>query len=97
MAKPVRPTSPPPPGPQEQESQVHSRASAAPATRQRLSSAPGELLPHERLERKLRIARELLDRLPASDSRGRLLSIAVLRRDEALLDGVLASLARDEL
>ncbi|HTQ08395.1 MAG TPA: hypothetical protein VMI54_31285 [Polyangiaceae bacterium] len=48
--------------------------------------------PRERLEGKLRTARELLDRLPASDERARLLQVAVMRRDEALLDGVLSAL-----
>ncbi len=48
--------------------------------------------PRERLEGKLRTARELLDRLPASDERARLLHVAIMRRDEALLDGVLSAL-----
>jgi hypothetical protein len=46
----------------------------------------------ERLEGKLRTARELLEKLPASDERARLLQVAVMRRDEALLDGVLSAL-----
>lgn len=48
--------------------------------------------PRERLEGKLRTARELLERLPASDERARLLHVAIMRRDEALLDGVLSAL-----
>ncbi len=34
----------------------------------------------------------MLGDLPATDERARLLHIAVMRRDEALLDGVLGSL-----
>ena len=43
----------------------------------------------ERIERKLRIAHALLDDLPPSDPRARLLRAAIIRRDEALLDGLL--------
>lgn len=46
----------------------------------------------ERLEAKLRTARAILGTLPATDDRARLLHIAIVRRDESLLDGVLASL-----
>jgi hypothetical protein len=45
-----------------------------------------------RIEQKLAWAQERLRELPANDSRARLLQVAVLRRDEALLDGILASL-----
>jgi hypothetical protein len=48
--------------------------------------------PRARLEQKLVLARSLLARLPLTDDRARLLHIAVLRRDESLLDGVLAAL-----
>ena len=43
----------------------------------------------ERLERKLRFARVLLQLLPTGDSRARALRAAVIRRDETLLDGML--------
>ena len=46
----------------------------------------------ERLEAKLRTGRTLLASLAASDDRARLLHVAIMRRDEALLDGVLAAL-----
>ena|SRR5689334_10811791 len=45
-----------------------------------------------RLDAKLKLAREVLAKLPATDDRGRLLHVAIMRRDEALLDGVLAAL-----
>jgi hypothetical protein len=48
--------------------------------------------PRERLEGKLRTARDVLARLPGSDERARLLHVAIMRRDEALLDGVLSAL-----
>ena len=47
----------------------------------------------QRLERKLADAQALLARLEPQDARTRLLHIAMLRRDEALLDGILAELA----
>ena len=46
----------------------------------------------DRLETKLRRARAILAGMPAADDRARLLHIAIMRRDEALLDGVLGSL-----
>lgn len=46
----------------------------------------------ERIEQKLREAERRLRELGSSDSRGRLLQAAALRRDEALLDAILASL-----
>jgi hypothetical protein len=60
-----------------------SHSSTRPAT-------PGSL--DDRIEQKLRIAQALLQNLPSSDSRVRLLNIAIMRRDEALLDGVLSEL-----
>jgi hypothetical protein len=47
----------------------------------------------QRLESKLAEAASLLARLEPQDARARLLHIAMLRRDEALLDGILAELA----
>jgi hypothetical protein len=44
------------------------------------------------LEAKLRTARTVLATLSAADDRARLLNVAIMRRDEALLDGVLAAL-----
>jgi len=46
----------------------------------------------DRLEAKLRTGRSVLANLPAADDRARLLHVAIMRRDEALLDGVLAAL-----
>jgi hypothetical protein len=53
-------------------------------------AAPGSL--DDRLERKVRLATALMRDLPTSDARVRLLHIAIMRRDESLLDGVLAEL-----
>ncbi len=47
----------------------------------------------QRLESKLAEAQALLSKLEPQDARARLLHIAVLRRDETLLDGILAELA----
>ena len=79
----------------EEDSRIRRASGDGPAPRPRMSSAPGELTSHERLERKLRLGRQLLDQLPASNEHARLLSVAVMRRDEALLDGVLAALGRE--
>jgi len=46
----------------------------------------------ERLESKLRVAQALFQSLPPGHVQGRLLQVAILRRDESLLDGVLAAL-----
>ena len=46
----------------------------------------------ERLEQKVRLATALVRSLPLTDTRVRLLNIAIMRRDESLLDGVLAAL-----
>ena len=45
------------------------------------------------MEYKIIAAKELLAKLEPQDARARLLHIAVLRRDESLLDGILAELA----
>jgi hypothetical protein len=46
----------------------------------------------DRLEKKMGIARVLMKDLPPTDARVRLLNVAIMRRDETLLDGVLAEL-----
>lgn len=72
------------------DSHVRERApSAPPVTRK---SVPSSTL-DERLASKLAEAAALLARLEPQDARARLLHIAMLRRDEALLDGILAELA----
>ena len=48
----------------------------------------------DRIESKVRLASALIRNLPFSDARVRLLHIAIMRRDESLLDGVLAELNR---
>jgi len=94
MTGPIRSRSPSSP---DDQSSVRERtpvpSSVAPpsgAATQPGSPPPGT--PRERLEQKLNIARAVLAKLPASDDRARLLHIAVLRRDESLLEGVLSSL-----
>ena len=69
---------------------------AAPSSKRTHSStrpaapAPGSL--DARIDHKLRLATALMRDLPITDSRVRLLHIAIMRRDESLLDGVLAEL-----
>jgi len=76
-----------------QESSPELKGDAAPPTKRSHSStrpAVGSL--DDRLEKKMRLAGELMRDLPGTDSRVRLLYVAIMRRDEALLDGVLAEL-----
>lgn len=63
----------------------------------RISQPQIVLTPRDvRIEHKLQRAEELLASLPADDARGRLIQIALLRRDEALLDGILSTLERPD-
>ncbi|HEY8946647.1 MAG TPA: hypothetical protein VIM73_20485 [Polyangiaceae bacterium] len=55
-------------------------------------STPREL----RLAEKMARAEALLAELDPGDSRARLLHVAMLRQDEALVDGILATLERPE-
>jgi hypothetical protein len=68
------------------------RAPANGAKRSHSSTRPAVGSLDDRLEKKMRLAAELLRHLPASDARARLIQVAVMRRDETLLDGVLAEL-----
>ncbi len=45
-----------------------------------------------RVDQKIRIAKILFDQLPANSPRARLLRVAIVRRDEVLLDGILDEL-----
>jgi hypothetical protein len=61
--------------------------------RPRMPSQPGAAEQRvSRIDQKLRIAKILLDDLPADDPRARLLRTAIVRRDEVLLDGILEEL-----
>jgi hypothetical protein len=71
-----------------------SRSDSVPA---RVPAAPTLCGRAARIEQKVRIARLLLDYLPADDAHARLLRVAVIRRDEVLLDGVLTELQRRDL
>ena len=70
-------------------SRVRERVAVSPEARRK--SDP-HLSLDPRLESKVLEATALLARLEPQDARARLLHIAVLRRDESLLDGVLAEL-----
>ncbi len=101
MNRPVRPSPPPSGAPapgaaEAEESQITVRSpkSESALLRARMASAPFEVSSHDRLEAKLRLGRQLLSEISAADEHARLLSVALMRRDEALLDGVLAALAR---
>ena len=76
--------------PRDEESSVRARAPTSKSPRR--NSDPSFSL-DERLECKLAEARALLGQLEPQDARARLLHIAMLRRDEALLDGILTELA----
>jgi hypothetical protein len=68
------------------------REQVRPSERPRRQSDPNLSL-DQRMESKLIAATALLAKLEPQDARARLLHIAVLRRDESLLDGILAELA----
>ena len=65
-------------------------ASLSTRTQSRARTAVGSR--DERIEQKLRVATALMRDVPPTDTRMRLLNIAIMRRDESLLDGVLAEL-----
>jgi len=76
-----------------QESSPEVKTDAAPHTKRSHSStrpAHGSL--EDRLEKKMLLAGELLRKLPSTDARVRLIYAAVMRRDETLLDAILAEL-----
>jgi hypothetical protein len=74
-----------------QESSSELKSGAA-STRRHSSTRPAAGSLDDRLEKKMRLAGELMKDLPPSDARVRLLYVAIMRRDEALLDGVLSEL-----
>jgi hypothetical protein len=78
------------------ESSVRERVTPvpAPSSAPAIPSAapPASMSSRDRLEAKLNVARNVLANLPVSDDRARLLHVAIMRRDEALLDGVLSAL-----
>lgn len=76
-----------------QDSSADVRAGAAtPAKRSHSSTRPASGSRDDRIEQKVRLALALTHNLPSTDMRVRLLNIAIVRRDESLLDGVLAEL-----
>ena len=77
----------------DEESTVRERTPAPPVAAAASRKSDPNLTLDERLESKLEEAARLLARLEPQDARARLLHIAMLRRDEALLDGILAELA----
>ena len=83
-------TPPTSPARRDEESSVRERAPGAQNPSRK--SDPNFSL-DQRLESKLAEAATLLARLEPQDARARLLHIAMLRRDESLLDGILAELA----
>jgi len=95
MSPPAKHRAPQPSTP-DSESSVRERVTPAPEpTAVQLPSAVppfSSAAGRDRLEAKLKAARTVLAGLPASDDRARLLHVAIMRRDEALLDGVLSAL-----
>lgn len=79
----VRPPREASPGARSSDAPKRTHSSTRPA-------APGSL--GDRIEQKVRLATALMSNLPMHDARVRLLHIAIMRRDESLLDGVLAEL-----
>jgi hypothetical protein len=78
--------------PRQQSSSELTTSAGPPTKRSHSSTRPAVGSLDDRLEKKMRIAGELMRDLPSTDTRVRLLYVAIMRRDEALLDGVLAEL-----
>jgi hypothetical protein len=80
----------------EEQSGVRVRGSEpAPSVASLPSSSPErtrEIARALRIEQKVRVGQLVLDALPATDTRARLLRTALVRRDEVLIDAVLAQL-----
>ncbi len=76
---------------QESSPEVRTEATASPK-RSHSSTRPATGSRDDRIEQKVRVATALMRDLPPTDTRVRLLNIAIMRRDESLLDGVLAEL-----
>ena len=94
---PIR-RSPPPSDPPlndatfDEQSEVRPRLEPAPSGSARPTAEDARASRAVRLELKLRMAKVLLADLAPLDDRGRLLRIAIVRRDEVLLDGILGAL-----
>jgi hypothetical protein len=94
MSPPAKHRAPQPSTP-DSESSVRERVTPVPAPSAPAASAAPPVSAgssRDRLEGKLRVARTVLASLSTSDDRSRLLHVAIMRRDEALLDGVLSTL-----
>ena len=76
----------------ERSGSVRPMAPSSPPRRAATPATGSVAAPRDRLEQKLRRGRAVLGSLPAGDDRARLLHVAIMRRDESLLDGVLSSL-----
>jgi hypothetical protein len=81
--------------PDEESTAVRARPQPVPPKRRRFQSGVWQSASADRtdrMENKLRAARALLESLPANHPRARLLRIAIVRRDEVVLDGILLAL-----
>lgn len=67
--------------------------SSSPPRRVRHQSGVRPGLERNALEHKLSLAKALLESLPPTHPRARLLRIAIVRRDETVLDGILSDLS----
>jgi|SRR4051812_31923310 hypothetical protein len=80
--------------PNDEGSRIRERPERAPTLPpQKAPKSDPNLSLDQRLVNKLAEASALLARLEPQDARARLLHIAMLRRDESLLDGILAELS----
>lgn len=86
----VRPTVPPPHA--ARGAQIASESTPAPGVRSSPAPTAVSLSRNDRIEQKLALAEQQLRELGKPDTRSQLLQAARLRRDEALIDAILASL-----
>jgi len=68
------------------------RPSAAERSSETQKGSSEPLTRSERIDQKVRLAKVLLADLPPLDPRTRLLTTAIVRRDEVLIDGVISTL-----
>ena len=81
------------PVPSEQRVMAQAQGGGSPGGRRRIPSQPGTADERvSRIDQKIRIAKILLEDMPPDAPRARLLRVAIVRRDEVLLDGILDEL-----
>jgi hypothetical protein len=103
MSNPLKPKAPMPAGAPFDSEFPREESHVRPSGERRTTPPPASTRPREsmgernaRIEQKMQLATAALKELSPTSSRARLLASALLRRDEVLLDAVLAEAGREE-